>query len=90
MEVSYLQDVNRLDETAKEFEANFTEHLTSPAAHEEIFKSERARFNPLYANALKGTAEGSNITINDAVDGTPLSLTLYGRCTETLADSSAE
>ncbi len=73
-----------------ELQTDLSAHKTNEKVHEEAFKSERARFNPLYTNALKGTAEGSNITINDAVDGTPLSLTLYGRCTETLADSSAE
>lgn len=73
-----------------ELQTDLSAHKTNEKVHEEAFKSERARFNPLYANALKGTAEGSNITINDAVDGTPLSLTLYGRCAETLADSSAE
>lgn len=33
---------------------------------------------------------GASITVNDAVEGTPLALTLYGKCTETLSDSSAE
>lgn len=57
---------------------------------QEKFKTERQRFNPLYCNAFFGSAEGASITVNDAVEGTPLALTLYGKCTETLTDSSAE
>lgn len=70
--------------------ADFTAHKTDAAAHEEAFAAERARFNPIYCNALFGSAEGANITVSDAVEGTPLALTLYGKCTETLSDSSAE
>ena len=70
--------------------ADFTAHKTDAAAHEEAFAAERKRFNPLYCNALFGSAEGASITVSDAVEGTPLALTLYGKCTETLSDSSAE
>lgn len=70
--------------------ADFASHKTDADAHEEAFAAERARFNPLYCNAFFGSAEGANITVSDAVEGTPLALTLYGKCTETLADSSAE
>ena len=57
---------------------------------QEKFQTERKRFNPIYCNALFGNAEGVNITVSDAVESTPLALTLYGKCTETLTDSSAE
>lgn len=70
--------------------ADFAAHKTDAAAHEEAFSAERKRFNPLYCNALFGSAEGESITVSDAVEGTPLALTLYGKCTETLTDSSAE
>lgn len=89
-------DVNSLDTskaTKSEFEshvADFTAHKTDAAAHEEAFAAERKRFNPIYCNALFGSAEGASITVSDAVEGTPLALTLYGKCTETLTDSSAE
>ena len=69
--------------------ADFAAHKTDAAAHGEAFAAERQRFNPLYCNALFGRAEGVNITVSDAVEGTPLALTLYGKCTETLSDSSA-
>ena len=55
-----------------------------------FLENERETFNPMYANAILGSAEGNNITIDDAVEGTPLSLTLYGKCTETLTDPDAE
>lgn len=70
--------------------AEFSAHKTDAAAHEEAFAAERQRFNPLYCNALFGSAEGASITVSDAVESTPLALTLYGKCTETLSDSSAE
>lgn len=70
--------------------ADFASHKTDADAHEEAFAAERARFNPLYCNALFGSAEGASITVSDAVEGTPLALTLYGKCTETLSDSSSE
>lgn len=70
--------------------AEFSTHKTDAAAHEEAFAAERKRFNPIYCNALFGSAEGESITVSDAVEGTPLALTLYGKCTETLSDSSAE
>lgn len=70
--------------------AEFSAHKTDADAHEEAFSAERARFNPIYCNALFGSAEGASITVSDAVEGTPLALTLYGKCTETLTDSSAE
>lgn len=50
------------------------------------FEAERNRFNPLYCNALKGSREGTNITISDAVEGTPVSLSLYGTLTEAITD----
>ena len=71
-------------------QSELTSHKTDAAAHEEAFSAERKRFNPLYCNALFGSAEGESITVSDAVEGTPLALTLYGKCTETLSDSSAE
>lgn len=71
-------------------QSELTAHKTDADAHEEAFSAERARFNPIYCNALFGSAEGASITVSDAVEGTPLALTLYGKCTETLADSSAE
>ena len=71
-------------------QSELTSHKTDAAAHEEAFSAERKRFNPLYCNALFGSAEGESITVSDAVEGTPLALTLYGKCTETLTDSSAE
>ena len=70
--------------------AEFSAHKTDVDAHEEAFAAERQRFNPIYCNALFGSADGANITVSDAVEGTPLALTLYGKCTETLTDSSAE
>lgn len=70
--------------------AEFSAHKTDADAHKEAFAAERARFNPLYCNALFGSAEGASITVSDAVEGTPLALTLYGKCTETLSDSTAE
>ena len=69
---------------------DFTTHKTDADAHEEAFAAERKRFNPIYCNALSGSAEGESITVSDAVEGTPLALTLYGKCTEALTDSSAE
>lgn len=71
-------------------QSDLSAHKTDADAHEEAFAAERARFNPLYCNALFGSADGASITVNDAVEGTPLALTLYGKCTETLSDSSAE
>lgn len=70
--------------------AEFSAHKTDAAAHGEAFAAERQRFNPLYCNAFFGSAKGASITVSDAVEGTPLALTLYGKCTETLSDSSAE
>ena len=71
-------------------QSDLSAHKTDAAAHEEAFAAERKRFNPLYCNALFGSADGASITVNDAVEGTPLALTLYGKCTETLSDSTAE
>lgn len=68
----------------------FDSHKADSAAHEAAFLRERDTFNPLYCNALKGEQAGYNITIADAVEGTPVSLSLYGATTETLADPSAE
>lgn len=65
-------------------------HLSDPQAHAEIFQSERETFNPLYANALIGTKEGANITLDDANSGCPVYVTIYGKCTETLESPDAE
>ena len=65
-------------------------HLEDMNAHEELLKSERETFNPLYANALIGTKEGSNITLDDANSGCPVYVTIYGKCTETLESPDAE
>ena len=65
-------------------------HQTDAEAHAEAFALERTRFNPLYANALKGSASGNNITVTDSVEGTPVELTLYGATTEVLTDPAAE
>lgn len=75
--------MNKLD-------ASLTSHLSDPSAHTEAFAEERKCFNPLYCNALKGTQEGKTLTISDAVEGTPLSLSLYGATTETLANPDEE
>lgn len=63
-------------------------HKTDAEAHPEAFALERTKFNSIYSNALKGSASGNNITVTDSVNGTPVGLTLYGACTETLADKT--
>lgn len=86
LEAQALQTVGAVNGMRSELDL----HKTNELAHTEAFALERAKFNPLYSNALSGSAKGSNITVSDAVEGTPVGLTLYGACTEVLADPSAE
>lgn len=80
-----LGNVDNVQQAAK---VDFDAHKTDAEAHPEAFALERTRFNPLYANALKGSASGNNITVTDSVEGTPVELTLYGATTEVLADKT--
>lgn len=68
-----------LSEQKTELQEELGTHKTDPSAHEEAFAEERKYFNPIYCNALKGAQEGQSLTISDAVEGTPLSLSLYGK-----------
>ena len=79
-----------LEAQAIQTQAAVNSHIQDPQAHAEIFQSERETFNPLYANALIGTKEGANITLDDANSGCPVYVTIYGKCTETLESPDAE
>ena len=84
LEAAALTTQGAVNEVRSELDA----HQTDAEAHAEAFALERTRFNPLYANALKGNASGNNITVTDSVEGTPVELTLYGATTEVLADKT--
>lgn len=86
LEAAALTTQGAVNEVRSELDA----HQTDAEAHAEALALERTRFNPLYANALKGSASGNNITVTDSVEGTPVELTLYGATTEVLTDPAAE
>ncbi|MBQ3553840.1 MAG: hypothetical protein IJA08_04095 [Clostridia bacterium] len=66
-------------------QAAVSAHKTDAGAHAELFEKERATFNSLYAPALIDETESdTELVVADAVKDTPLALSIYGACTETL------
>ena len=72
-------------------QAAVSAHKTDAGAHAELFEKERATFNSLYAPALIDETESdTELVVADAVKDTPLALSIYGACKETLPEGVTE
>ncbi|MBQ3226193.1 MAG: hypothetical protein IJB48_03965, partial [Clostridia bacterium] len=72
-------------------QAAVSAHKTDAGAHAEVFERERLSFNPLYSPAFIDEKESdTELLVSDAVDTTPIALSVYGACTESLPEGVTE
>lgn len=72
-------------------QAAVSAHKTDAGAHAALFEKERATFNPLYSPAfIDETESDTELSVADAVDTTPIALSIYGACTEALPEGVTE